>query len=147
MTDPIYLVDNNVLSRLSRHQRASRFLRERCIITEDVLYEARGFTDEITGIRVQPTTVAVLDCLRHVMTQLPSEDTSLVSLYDNKGSADPVLVATALVMMAEQEEMLFQNRVVVVSEDKAVAELAGRLGVEHLSHRAFAALVSDQPGI
>lgn len=143
MTDDVYLVDNNVLSRLSRSQRAGPFLRERCVVTEEVLHEARGFADEMSGVRVRDVTVAVLERLKHVMAELPPGDTSLVDLYANKGTADPVLVATALVMMDEEAQTLFASRIVIVTDDRAVAEMAGQLGVECLSCSAFIALVGE----
>lgn len=142
MNKDVFLVDNNVLSRLSRSQRASRFLRERCFVTRDVLYEARGFADEISDVPVREVTIAVLERLKQVMTELPWEDTSVVNLYDNKGSADPALVATALVMVEEEAETLFPSNIILVTDDKAVIKVAGNLGVARLSYTAFSDLVS-----
>lgn len=143
MNRDIYLVDNNVLSRLTRPQRASRFLRERCVITRDVLYEARGFADELGDIQVRELSIPILERLKQIMVQIPSEDTSLVDLYDNKGSADPTIVATALVMAEEEAQTLFERRIILVSDDKAVKQLAVKLGIDLISESAFAALTCD----
>lgn len=137
MDDVIYLVDNNVLTRLGREERASVFLRSQCHVTEDVLHEARGFADELGGVPVRPVSGAVLRSLAHVMGTVDPQDTSLVDLYANKGSADPVLVAVAIDMADEEAQTLVPRQVVLVTGDKAVALTAQRLGVSTLGFEDF----------
>lgn len=137
MTDDIYLLDNNILARLTRDQRRSGSLRARCFITEDVLHEARGFAEEVTDLQVRPVTGAVLAQLKRVMESIAPSDTSLVDLYANKGSADPVLVATALDMVDEEAQTLMPRPIVLVTEDKAVALTCQKLGVTTLGFDNF----------
>lgn len=141
MDDVVYLVDNNVLAGLSRAKRAARLLRESCFVTADVVHEARGFADEIRDVPVRAVTSAVLEKLRLVMERVDPHDTSLVDLYANKGSADPVLMATALVMVDEEASRLWQRRVVVVTDDRAVIAMAGTFGVPAMRRSDFAQLL------
>lgn len=141
MNDVLYLIDNNVLGRLTPAQRKSSFLRLECVITSDVLYEARGFSDELTGIPVKEVTTSVVGHLRDVMAQVAPGDNSLVDLYANKGAADPVLVATALDMMDEEQQTLFPREIVLVTGDKAVVSSAQSMGIKTLSGEQFSPLV------
>lgn len=137
MDDVMYLVDNNVLSRLGHEERASAFLRTRCHVTEDVVHEARGFADELSGVPARPVSGSVLRSLAHVMGMIDPQDTSLVNLYANKGSADPMLVAVALDMADEEDRTLVPRQVVLVTGDKAVALVAQRLRVTTLGFEDF----------
>lgn len=139
--EDLYLIDNNILSRLTRAQRAAEFLRNHCRITADVLYEARGYADEIEDVPVEEVTVAVLDQLRHVMAHVEPQDTSLVDLYASKGSADPVLIATALARVAEEEQTFLPRRVIIVTEDNAVSHMATRLGMGQMGFETFVSLL------
>lgn len=142
MDDVVYLVDNNALSGMTREKRSARMLRECCYVTADVVHEARGFADEISDVPVQPVTVAVLEKLKLVMAEVQPEDTALVDLYANKGSADPVLVATALVMVDEEAATLFPRRVRVVSSDRAVGDMTRRFGIDVTSGAEFGQLLT-----
>ena len=60
-----------------------------------------------------------------------------MDLYANKGSADPVLVATALDMADEEAQTLMPRPIVLVTEDKAVALTCQKLGVTTLGFDNF----------
>ncbi|CAM3026580.1 MULTISPECIES: hypothetical protein [Dermacoccus] len=137
MNDVVYLLDNNVLSRLTREQRRADLLRTQCFITADVLHEARGFADEVRDIPVRPVTKAVLARLVRVMHSIAPKDTSLVDLYANKGSADPVLIAIALDIMETEQDTLMPRRIILVTGDKAVSSTCQRLGVTSLGFDDF----------
>lgn len=139
--EDLYLIDNNVLSRLTRAQRAAAFLRNHCRITADVLYEARGYADEIDDVPVEEVTAAVLNQLHEVMAHVEPHDTSLVDLYASKGSADPVLIATALARAEEEQQTFLPRRVIIVTGDKAVAQMATRLGIEQMGFDSFVSLL------
>ncbi|OFI38597.1 hypothetical protein BIU82_04570 [Arthrobacter sp. SW1] len=131
MSEEMYLIDNNVLSHLSLAQRASEFFRTQCRLPSEVLHEAKGYPDtEVLKEVEYRTTASVLGHLRTVMATVPENDTALVNLYANKGSADPMLVACALDAMQETESLLFGPTCVIVSNDKAVRVKAAELGVE-----------------
>lgn len=134
----MYLLDNNVLSHLSRAQRASDFFLTRCRLPTEVIHEAIGYPDATTFGRVEyPTTADVLRHLRNVMVSVAVGDTALVNLYANKGAADPMLIACALDGMENRTEYLFGDTWVVVSNDKAVRAKATQLSVESLSRQEF----------
>lgn len=142
MTACVYVLDANVLSRLSARQRHSSILRSRCRISSEVLHEVRGFPD-IEQLRALdfPLDGEVLRCLREVMKTVRTDDFKLVDLYGNRGNADPILVATALTGMRQAAETLFIEEWVVVSDDHAVRAKASELGVRWLSTTDFVPLL------
>lgn len=144
MNEYQYLVDNNVLSMLSREQRASAFFRAHCRIPDEVLHEARGFPDiaELSARRYV-TTEGVLRQLITVMETVPVTDTDLVDLYANRGNADPLIVACALDATWQNEDKLFGPRWAVVSDDKAVREKATEFEIELRTGAEFAAILDD----
>lgn len=142
MTEYQYLIDNNVLSTLSRDQRVSEFFRTRCRIPDEVLYEASGFPDiGDLNARKYETTAGVLRQLIAVMATVPATDTKLVDLYANRGNADPLVVACALDARGKNEGMLFGPTWVVVSDDKAVREKATEFEIELRTGGEFAAIL------
>ncbi len=144
MTDYQYLLDNNVLSALSRAQRASEFVRAHCHLPDEVLYEARGFPD-IRALRAHryETTDEVLRQLITVMATVPAIDTELIDLYANRGNADPLIVACALDARRQNEDKLFGPTWVVVSDDKAVCAKAAEFGIELRTGAEFAAILHN----
>lgn len=142
MTADVYVLDANVLSRLSSEQRRNPFLHAHCKIPSEVLHEIQGFPD-IEQLRALdfPMTAGVLECLTEVMKTLKPSDFKLVDLYGNKGNADPILVATALTGMRRAAETLFSEEWVVVSDDQAVRAKASELGVGSLSTTDFVLLL------
>ncbi|GGK89867.1 hypothetical protein JOE58_000768 [Curtobacterium luteum] len=116
-----YLLDNNVLPRLTVEQRRSDFVVENCRVPSEVLHEARFLPDIEKLLSLEyPTTGRVLRHLMVVMSRVPIGDTALVDLYKNRGNADPLLVACALDGLEEANEGLFGIEWVVVSDDGAV---------------------------
>lgn len=130
MTEDRYLIDNNVLARLSPTQLSSRLFRDCCRLPSEVIYEARhrlppgGFREV-----EEPVTPQVLRMVSHVMSNVPVGDTSLVDLYANRGNADPLLLAHALVASQEASDTLFPSTWIVVSDDRAVQKAAGLYGL------------------
>lgn len=144
MTDYRYLLDTNVLSRLTASQRASRFVRENCRIPAEVLHEAREFPDSDTLNQIEhPVTVGVLEALVKVMATLPVGDTKLVDLYANQGNADPLLVACAIDLQRDEEQYLNPSTWVVVTNDKALRDKAAEFGLDVLTSAEFLALLGD----
>lgn len=133
-----YILDNNALSRLTRRQRQSAFLRKHCVIPQDVLYEARGFADaDLEEVTTQPITIDILDHLKQVMASVPTDDLSLVDLYANKGAADPALIATALTIIDEEQQTLLPRQCLIVTDDKAVRAKAREFGIEVMGSEDF----------
>lgn len=140
MNERRYLVDNNVLSRLTSEQRLSPFFRDHCRVTSDVLHEASGYVEPEVIDLEEPVTATVLGRLATVMASVAPGDTSLIDLYANKGAADPVMIAVALEMQAVQDRTLFPETWVIVTDDKAVAATARSHGVTPLDTREFQSL-------
>lgn len=131
LTEYQFLVDNNVLSALSKSQRASKFFRARCRLPDEVLHEARGFPDiEALKTLNYETTADVLRHLIVVMATVPDTDTKLVDLYANRGNADPLLIACALDARTQDEDKLFGPVWVIVSDDEAVRAKAAEFQLE-----------------
>lgn len=138
MSDEMYLLDNNVLSHLSRGQRASTFFLERCRLPIEVLHEAKRYPDAEALKQIgYPTTARVLELLRQVMATVPESDTSLVDLYANKGAADPLLIACALHATEEAAPLLWKPTWAIVSNDKAVRAKAAQLSVTAYTREDF----------
>lgn len=124
MNQTFYLIDNNALLYLGRQRKSSRFFREKCYLTEDVAHEA-GTTPDAATEQVVAVTPRILELLREVMSTIEPEETDLVDLYQNKGTADPVMVATALALTEENTAVLFPDTWSIVTYDKALLRVAG----------------------
>lgn len=137
-----YLVDNNVLSRISREQRRSQFFRDRCRLSTEVLHEASGFPDieELRKLEYK-VDADVLVRVRSVMATLEPGDFKLVDLYRNQGNADPLLIASALQAMERSTETLFHENWSIVSDDAAVRAKATEFGIESLGYGDFVSLL------
>ncbi|PZE24886.1 hypothetical protein [Curtobacterium sp. MCLR17_042] len=144
MMGTFYLLDNNVLTRLTQEQRSSAFVHEQCRLPSEVLHEAR-FLPDVDSLRALEymTNEGVLLHLAAVLQRVPADDTTLIDLYANLGNADPLLLACALDALAEAELGLFGADWVVVSNDRAVVTLAGDLGVPTLSSEAFSLVLGE----
>jgi len=138
----VYLLDANVLSRLSAGQRGNSLVREHCRIPTEVLHEIEGFPDfrQLRALEL-PVSVEQLECVRQVMKSVAPGDFKLVDLYRSKGNADPILVAAALIGIRQSSETLFSEDWKVVSDDDAVRAKAADHGVEWLSTEDFVLLL------
>lgn len=141
MMDRKYLVDNNALISIGTWRWKSNFFREHCLITEDVAYEARYRARSLATDLIVPVTPAVLAQVPRIMKTVVPGDTRLLDLYGNKGAADPVLVATAVVLQAEESESLVGDMLVIVTRDDAVSEKAKEFGIETALPDELAALI------
>lgn len=142
MSENHYLLDNNVLGKLTHAERAGAFVRARCRITADVLREAEGYPDIETLRRLEyPTTRPILKLIQYVMGSVPPGDFRLVHLYANKGAADPGLIACALHASAQSEDTLFAEKWHIVTDDKGVRSKAAEFAVPTLGSSGFLDLV------
>lgn len=136
-----YLVDNNALGPLGDKCRRSAFFKQHCRVPEEVAHESRRAKH---APLLAPITVemdpAILVELAAVMKTVPVGDTRLVDLYNNKGAADPILVAMAHVLSTEN---LFSDRWVIVTKDEAVKEKAKEFSIETVTPESLAALIDD----
>lgn len=71
----------------------------------------------------------VLEHLRNVMRSMPPGDHSLVDLYRNNATADPILIACALDAIDVSRSTLFPEERVDVSDDAAVCAMAEHFGI------------------
>jgi hypothetical protein len=141
MSGTRYLVDNNALLRLGVVRRRSEFFRDRCRLPEAVVHEARARTDHAAlKDLTYAVTPGVLAHLKIVMSDLKASDVSLVDLYKNLGTADPMIIATAL-DAKEKEDSLFPDEWVIVSLDRALLSKAADLGIQTISPDCLADLV------
>lgn len=137
-----FFVDTNVLSRLTRAQRASQFFRDNCSLCTEVLHEASGFPDHAELRRLEySVSASVLARVREVMVTVPPGDFRLVELYHNLGNADPILIASALDAMAAESELLFAVDCRIVSDDAAVIAKAREFDVRTLGYDEFLRLL------
>lgn len=140
MTTEWYLVDSNVLSKLSREGRSSKQVKARCRIPTEVLHETRWFPDH-SALRLleYPVTHSVLQHLRVVMSAASPGETQLIDLYHNEGNGDPLLVATALDATSKVKETLFPDAWSVATDDRAVRVLAEQFEVPWTSFKQLKA--------
>ncbi|QNN53569.1 hypothetical protein [Nocardioides mesophilus] len=73
-----------------------------------------------------------------VMKTVPVGHTGLVNLYSYKGTADPILVAMAVVLSTED---LFSDTWVIVTEDKEVRAKAKEFSIGTLTPKELAAVI------
>lgn len=133
-----YLLDNNVLARLTPEERSLPFVQEHCRIPSEVLHEARFLPDaDVLAELEYRTTGGVLRQLQLVMERVHVDDVRLVNLYSGQGSADPMLVACALDAVREADEGLFGDEWVIVSNDEAVLALAHEFRITTLTSNEF----------
>lgn len=135
-----YLVDNNALGPLG-YRKKSEFFAEHCRVSADVAHESRRakHAELLTSLTMDPTPV-MLAQLTSIMKSIPVGDTTLVDLYNNKGTADPLLVAMAAVLSTEN---LFSEDWVIVTNDKAVAAKAEEFNVESMTPQDLARLIDE----
>lgn len=144
MNETKYLMDNNAWGFIGAERRSSDFVQTQCRVTEDVAYEARYTPrSRLLASITEPVNPSILRKLGEVMRTVPVGDTSLVDLYANKGAADPVLVATALVLQEQQEPFLFPDEWVIVTRDKAVRVKAQEFCVAVKSPEEFAQIIDQ----
>ncbi|HEY1118339.1 MAG TPA: hypothetical protein VGE43_11585 [Acidimicrobiales bacterium] len=142
MNETWYLLDNNALLTLTRAERSGRFVRERCRIPTEVLYEAQGYPDIAALRRLEfEMNPDILERVRRVMASVSPKDAALVDLYANKGNADPILIATAMYARELSETTLLPDEWVVVTNDRAVQRTAAQFGVPTLRSNEFRGLV------
>ena len=143
MMDHTYLVDSNALVSIGTRRWQTAFFQSRCLITEDVAYEVLHRARYLPADVIVPMTPAILGQIPEMMRTITAGDTRLLDLYGNKGAADPVLVATAVVLQAEQSQYLDGDTVVVVTRDSAVSEKAVEFGIKTALPDELAALIDD----
>lgn len=133
-----YLVDNNALGPLGERKK-SAFFNEHCRVPAEVAHESRRANH---AKLLEPLTIemtpSMLPALAEVMKTVPVEDTKLIDLYNYKGTADPILVAMAIVLSSED---LFADSWVIVTEDKEVIATAQQFSVETLTSRGLARVI------
>lgn len=138
MAVTMYLIDNNALGPL-RDRKKSTFFRERCRVPSEVAYESRRAKH---AKLLEPVTIemtpAMLAQLRVVMKTVPVGHMGLIDLYTYKGTADPVLVAMAVVLSAED---LFSDIWVIVTNDREVQAKAEEFSVGTLTPNELADVI------
>jgi hypothetical protein len=142
MNETFYLVDNNVLGKLTSAQRATPFFTEQCRVPDEVMDEAGpARAAGLQAVRY-PTTGNVLRALQVVMATVEPGDTKLVNLYRNKGGADPLLVACAMIEQQKAATMLVAPEWVIATDDDAVRRKAEEFGIRWMSSADLAGILS-----
>lgn len=136
------MVDTNTLIQIGQRRRSSEYFQETAVLPEEVIREATAFPD-IATLRnsVYPTTSKVLEYLVRVMSTIPTEDTTLVDLYQNKGGADPLLIACALDGQSKDSAYLVASDWIVVTADDAVRRKAEEFGLRSMNNADFGAII------
>ncbi len=83
-------------------------------------------------------TPAVLGQLADVMKTVPVGHTKLIDLFNNKGTADPILVATAIVLSTEN---LFADTWVIVTQDKEVSAKAKEFFIDTMTTKELVDII------
>ncbi len=134
----MYLIDNNALGALGDRKKSTYF-REHCRVPAEVAHESRRAKHakllEPLTIEVTP---AVLGQLADVMKTVPVGHTKLIDLFNNKGTADPILVATAIVLSTEN---LFADTWVIVTQDKEVSAKAKEFFIDTMTTKELVDII------
>ncbi|TNM41136.1 hypothetical protein FHP29_08975 [Nocardioides albidus] len=135
---PMYLIDNNALGPLGDRKK-SPFFREHCRVPAEVAHESRRAKH---AKLLEPLTIemtpAMLAQLSDVMKTVPVGHTKFIDLYNYKGTADPILVALAVVLSSED---LFSDNWVIVTQDKEVVAKAKAFSVDTMTPKALASII------
>lgn len=135
MAVTMYLIDNNALGPL-RDRKKSTFFKQHCRVPAEVAHESRRAKHakllEPVTIEMTPPMLAQLT---EVMKTLPVGHTGLINLYTYKGTADPVLVAMAVVLSTED---LFSDTWVIVTNDREVTAKAKEFSIGTLTPKELA---------
>lgn len=133
-----YLIDNNALGPLGDRKK-SGFFQEHCRVPAEVAHESRRAKH---ATLLEPLTVqmtpAMLAQLAEVMKTVPVGHTKLIDLYNYKGTADPILVAMAVVLSTED---LFSDTWVIVTEDKEVTAKAKEFSIDTMTPKLLADVI------
>lgn len=136
-----YLIDNNALGPLGE-RKESTFFAENCRVPAEVAHESRRAKhSKLLAPLTIEMTPAILVQLAGVMKSVPVGQTGLVDLYEFKGTADPILVAMAVVLSTED---LFADTWVIVTEDKAVTAKAAEFSIGTLTSKEFAEIIDAE---
>lgn len=134
----MYLIDNNALGPLGDRKK-STFFKDHCRVPADVAYESRRAKH---AKLLEPVTIemtpGMLAQLADVMRTVPVGHTGLINLYTCKGTADPILVAMAVVLRTED---LFSDTWVIVTEDKEVRAKAKEFWIDTLTPKELAEVI------
>jgi hypothetical protein len=127
MSETKYLIDNNALGPLG-DKKESLFFAQNCRVPAEVAYESRRakHANLLEAVTIEMTP-AMLAELAGVMKTVAVGHTALIDLYDNKGAADPILIAMACVLNSED---LFADNWVIVTKDKEVIAKAEEFGID-----------------
>lgn len=128
MTETMYLLDNNVLGPLG-NLKETPFFANHCRVPAEVAYESRKARHAKLLVTVEMNSAMLLK-LAEVMATVPAKKNDIIDLYENKGAADPILVAMARVLDNPEMPTLLDKHWVIVSRDKAVINKAKDFGVE-----------------
>lgn len=138
MAVTMYLIDNNALGPLGDRKK-TKFFREHCRVPAEVAYESRRAKH---ARLLEPVTLemtpAMLAQLAEVMKTVSVGHTRLIDLYTCKGTADPVLVAMAVVLSTED---LFSDTWVIVTNDNAVKAKATEFSIGNMTPEELAELI------
>lgn len=140
----MFLVDNNAVSGIGFQRRKSKTFRNNALIPREVLYESRGTPDYGNFSHQEfPTSIRVLEILKEILKTVKPGDLELIDLFRNEGGADPFIVACALAKIEETEQSLFTPEWVIVTNDKAVVNLASEFKVPTMRVDEFAELIDS----
>ena len=134
----MYLIDNNALGPLGDRKK-SRFFREHCRVPAEVAYESRRAKHAklLESLTIEMTRAMVAQ-LTDVMKTVPVGHTKFIDLYNYKGTADPILVALAVVLSSED---LFSDNWVIVTQDKEVVAKAKECSVDTMTPKDLASVI------
>ncbi|MEI2811420.1 MAG: hypothetical protein V9F00_14830 [Nocardioides sp.] len=134
----MYLIDNNALGPLGDRKK-SAFFREHCRVPAEVAHESRRAKHaKLLGPLTIEMTPAMLEQLTDVMKTVPVGHTKFIDLYNYKGTADPILVALAVVLSSED---LFSDNWVIVTQDKEVVAKAKEFSVDTMTPKELASVI------
>lgn len=140
----MFLVDNNAVSGIGFQRRKSKTFRNNALIPREVLYESRGAPDYGNFSHQEfPTSIRVLEILKEILKTVKPGDLELIDLFHNEGGADPLIVACALAKIEETEQSLFAPEWVIVTNDKAVVDLALEFNVPTMKVDEFKELIDS----
>lgn len=141
MQGDCYLLDNNALTKLTTPERRNPLVRDRCMLIDEVHYEARFRSRPDLDPHVLPVTPDVLGWLVKVMAHPDSE--VLIDLYHCQGNADPLLIASALALTEQSKTTLFSTTYIIVTDDERLTSQAKSFNIATTTSAEFRARLAD----
>ena len=132
-----YFIDTDAATKIKREFIKSPFFRNYCALTEENIYELRENNNvdlfSKCQIEIDPT---ILSALPAVWGKIDISD-KIFNLYRNEGNGDIIMIAALLSQTEQGRTQLFNNTLILVTDDKGLTTIAKEFSFAVIESDAF----------